>query len=258
MNLVVKEQTTSELKLELRPGAFILFFFGLLLVVAGLFVIRALGYHTVYAVENGTLRYEKRSLVGRHPSSFVLGADSISGITIVLREGFGRSYEVAVESAGVVYDTSFMSADGDTKRAIAEQSLAALSREDGAFHYEDDGRIPAIILGGVCIGGGLFCWFAIQVVTISGDRRRGTLTIHRRRRFYPQGESVVLQIGEIRAIRIIGETTDTGTHQVTSYQVWLDHEGGDPVPVAKGPMFTDGSAEDLRERLVAWIEQGGE
>lgn len=258
MNIIVKRDTASALKLELRPNAIILFVAGMILIGAGLIVIRAMGIHTVFAVENGMLRYEKSSLVGMGPDSFTLDAASVSGISIVLREGFSPSYEVAVEGGGQVYETSFVMADGDKKREIAEQSLGALALDDGAFHYEEDGRIPAILLGGVCIGGGLICWFAIQVVTISGDRLRGTLTIHRRRRLLPWGESSTLKIGEIHEIRIIGETTDTGKHQVTSYQVWLDHQSGKPVPVAKGPLFTDGSAADLRKRLAAWLLPGVE
>jgi len=258
MNIVVKKETASELKLELRPGALILFIAGLIFIGAGLFVIRAMGHHTIFAVEGGTLRYEKRSLASRDTGDFSLEAASVSGISIVLREGFSPSYEVVVESGGKVYDTSFVSADGEKKEEIAKQSLEALSREGGTFHYEEDGRLAALILGGFCIGGGLICWFANQVVTITADRRLGTLTIHRRRRLLPRGESATLKIGEIHAIRIIGETTDTGKHQVTSYQVWIDHGGGKPVPVAKGPMFTDGSAADLRSRLAAWLQQGGE
>ncbi len=258
MNLIVKKETASELKLVLRPGALILFVSGLVFIGAGLIAIRAMGHHTVFAVENGTLRYKKSSLAGSGSGSFTLDAASVSGISIVLREGFSPSYEVAVESGGQVYETSFVIADGDKKREIAEQSLGALALDGGTFYYEEDGRIPAILLGGVCIGGGLICWFAIQIVTISADRLRGTLKIHRRRRLLPWGESSTLKIGDIHEIRIIGETTDTGKHQVTSYQVWLDHQGGDPVPVAKGPMFTDGSAADLRERLAAWLQPGGE
>lgn len=258
MNLVVKKETASELKLELRPGALILFIAGLIFIGAGLIVIRAMGDHIVFAVENGRLRYEKHSLLPRDTGSFSLEAASVSGISIVLREKFSPSYEVVVESGGKVYDTSFVSADGEKKREIAKQSLEALSREGGTFHYEEDGRLAAIILGGTCVGGGLICWLAIQVVTITADRRRGTLTIHRRRRLLPWGEISTLKIGEIHEIRIIGETTDTGKHQVTSYQVWLDHQSGKPVPVAKGPMFTDGSAADLRRRLAAWLQQGGE
>lgn len=251
MKLIIRKQTPSALKLELRPNGVILFIAGLLFIGAGLFTIRALGYHTVFAMEGGKLRYEQKAIFPPGVSGFTYAADEVRGLPLVIQK-HSRSYEIIVEAGGESHPTYLVSVGGDEKREIAARLLEALSIEGGAYRFEEDGRAGAILLGGVCIGGGLICWFFMQVVTISADRERGTFTIHRRSRLLPRGKRRELKVDEIRAVRIADETMSTSRHRVISYQVYLDL-AGESVPVAMGPMFTNGSAEVLRAQLADWL-----
>lgn len=251
MKLIIRKQTPSALKLELRPNGVILFIAGLLFIGSGLFTIWALGYHTLIEVVNGKLRYEEKALFPPGVSGFTYAADEVRDLPLVIQK-HSRSYEIIVEADGESHQTYLVSVGGDEKREIAARLLEALSIEGGAYRFEEDSRAGAILLGGVCIGGGLICWFFMQVVTISADRERGTFTIHRRSRFLPRGKRRELKVDEIRAVRIADETMSTSRHRVISYQVYLDLDD-EEVPIAKGPMFSDGSAELLRTQLVAWL-----
>lgn len=251
MKLIIKKQSPTSLKLELRPNGVILFIAGLVFIGAGLFTIRALGYHTVFAVEEGKLRYEQKAIFPPGVSGFTYAANEVQGLPVVIQEN-SRSYEIIVEAGGNAHPTYLVSVGGDEKRETAARLLEALSIEGGTYHYEEDGRAGAILLGGVCIAGGLICWFFMQVVTISTDRERGTFTIHRRSRFLPRGKRRSVRVDEIRAVRIADETISTVKHRVVSYQVYLDLDD-EAVPVAMGPMFTDGSAEALRDQLTDWL-----
>lgn len=253
MEAIVRKQTSSNLQLTLRPNGLILFLAGLVFIGMGLIAMHLLGHHAVFAVKNGELRYERTSLLRLDPVGFTLPVDSVANISVVSREGLSSSDEVVVESAGEVLETAFLSVDGEGKRQIAGQSREAISREGGTFFYEEDARLLAILLGAVCVAGGLICWLSMQVVTISADRDRGTFLLHRRRLLLPRGDHHALRITEIRQVRVVAETLDTVKHQVTSYQVYLDRRGGGSVAVAKGPMFTLTSAAALREILVAWL-----
>jgi hypothetical protein len=251
MKLIIRKQNPSAMKLELRPNCVILFVAGLLFIGAGLITIWALGYQTVFAVEEGNLRYEQKAIFPPGVSGFTYAADEVRGLPLVIQEN-SRSYEIIVEAGGNAHPTYLVSVGGDEKREIAARLLEALSIKGGAYRFEEDGRAGAILLGGVCMGGGLSCWFFMQVVTITADRERGTFMIHRRSRFLPRGKRRELKVDEIRAVRIADETMSTSKHRVVSYQVYLDLDD-EEVPVAMGPMFTYGSAEALRDQLTAWL-----
>lgn len=252
MKIITREETADFLKLELRPNGVILFLAGLLFVGAGIFTIRVLGHHSVVAVESGVLRYEKRSLGLRGVRGFTFPADEIAGISVELQD-HGHSFEIVVEAGGRSSPIPLVSVGGDDKRAIAAKLGEALSVEAGAYVYEEDGRVGALVVGGACLVGGLICWFVMQVVTISADRARGILVIHRRGRFLPRGKKRELRLEAIRGVRVKAETMNTMKQRVISYQVFIDL-GSESVPVAMGPMFTDHSAEELRGRLVTWLD----
>lgn len=257
MKLVVKKHTGTVLHVVLRPNATLLLLGGLLFVATGLFVIRALAVRAEVSVEGGELRYERYLLGKRSDDSFALPASTVTGIEIVLKEkGINRSYEVAVNASERVYEPYFPMADGDTKREIVEKSLAALSRSDGTYHYEEDGTLPGLILGLSCILGGLYCWFCLQQAVIVADRDAGTLTIRRKRTFtgfLAKGEGDEIPLARVSGVRGTAHTLNTVKHRVTSYQVSVERKGGKPVPVAKGPMFTAASADALKALLETWI-----
>ena len=256
MKLAVKSHTNAALHVILRPNALPLLLGGLLFVAAGFGVILALAVSAEIWVENGELRYEKHRLWMLSDDSFALPAGSITDIGIILKEQwFNRSYQVAVSTAERVFDAYFM-ADGDQKGEIAEQSLAALSRNDGIYHYQEDSTVLGLVLGLACIVGGLYCWFSLQRVVIVGDRGAGTLTIRRKRTltgFLGMGDGDEILLAMVSGVRVKAHTLTTIKHQVTSYQVSITRKNGKPVPVAKGPVFTAASAEELKELLDAWI-----
>jgi hypothetical protein len=171
----------------------------------------------------------------------------------VVIQDHSRSFEIIIETTGESHKTYLTSVGGDEKREIAAKLLTALSVENGAYLYEEDGRAGALFLGGVCIVGGLICWLVMQVVTITADRDRGTFTIHCRSRILPRGKRREFPLEDIRRVRIVDETISTSKHRVVSYQVYLDVNDASVVPLAMGPMFTDDSAAALREQLVTWL-----
>ncbi len=258
MKYVVKKHSGTILHAILRPNAPVLLIGGLLFVAIGILAIRGMAVRTEFSVEEGELRYEKHRLGMRSDDSFTLPQSSITGMEIVLKKmGIYRSYEVVVKTSEKIYDTSFSMADGDKKLEIAEQSLAALTRSEGIYQYEEDSTVLGLILGLTCIGGGLYCWFCIQQVVIVADRDAGSLTIRRERSllsFLAKGDGDEIPLAQVVDVRVKALTLNTVKHRVTSYQVLIGRKGGKPVPVAKGPMFTAASAEALKELLDVWIK----
>ncbi len=251
MKLSVKKRTADRLRLDLRSNSLILLFSGGLFVAMGIITIWAVGVRTVLEVDGEGLSFEKSRFGRQSPDSFVLPAAEIEGIEIVLREGgISPSYEMVVKTADGDRDTAFPNADGDRKRELVAQSLEVLSGGGEAFRHEDDGAFVGLLLGLVCIGGGLLCWRAIQKVAVVGDRDAGTLSIRRKPRRLGR-ES--LRLEEIVGVGIGESVFDTGRHRVVSYQVEIELRDGTKIPVAVGPAFTDASAEKTRTRLDEWI-----
>lgn len=222
----------------------------------GAITIRATAVSVTLEVNAEGLSYEEIRLWMRSANSFAFSADEIENVEIVVKDiGISRSLEIVVVAGGEAYDTTFPNADGDLKRALVEASLDTLSGAGEAFYHQDNGKVAGLLLGLVCIGGGLYCWNVIQSVTIVGDRAASTLRIRRSRRLLGRAERQSIPLDEITRVRVEAHTLDTGKLRTTSYQVEIALCEGEPVPVAYGPMFTEASAEELRSLLEGWLSE---
>jgi len=257
MKLKVQENSTDGLRLVLGTSGWLYLLIGWGFVLVGVLSLRTLGDRVELRVSGKEVVFT-REFLGLFPrEGFRAPASDVTTISLVLRKGFGASYEVAIESAGrPLYHLALPASDGDAKREIAAAAMEALERGDAAgeaFVYGESAVLLALALGGVCIAAGLACGYFIQTVTVSADRSRGRLTIRRRRHFSFSGTRVDLDLSEVTGAETRMVSTNYGRQQTGSYQVHIHLEEDAPVPLAIGPMFTKQSGKETAKVIRDWL-----
>lgn len=252
MKVEVKERSPQRLRLVLRTAASIYLFVGWGFIALGFWALLSLADRVELRVSEGEVAYERKFLGIFSRNEFQAPVGEVLSIGIVLEIGFGRSYEIVIESAdGSAARVSLPMSDGDAKHRIAAAAMEALdAAREGAgaaegFRHRENGIALGVLFWAVSFGGGLACLYFIQTVTVVADRERGRLRILRRRHFSLAGQRAELDLSEVVSARRFGKDS--------SYQVYFDLEE-DSVPVAIGPMFTKKSADETVKILRGWLK----
>jgi len=261
MKLKVQENSKESLRLVLSTSGWLYLLFGWGFIIIGMLSLRSLGDRVELRVSSEEVVFTKEFLGLFSPrEGFRAPASEVASISLVLRKGFGASYEVAIESAGrPLYHLALPASDGDAKRDIAAAAMEALEHGDAqeeTFVHRESAVLLALALGGTCIAAGLVCGYFIQTVTVSADRSVGRLTIRRRRHFAFSGNRADLDLSEVIGAEPRMLSTNYGRQQSGSYQVHIHLEEDAPVPLAIGPMFTKQSSKETAKLIRDWLRAG--
>ncbi len=254
MNIRVHQNTKQQLQFVLRPTGWIYVIAGLVFIGLGVLAMWFLAHQTSLSVNDETARYEKRFLSAWVIKEFAIPVREIADISLELHEGFSPTYRVTFSTAGEFFYADFPMADGDKKREIVDRCNEAVGQSNGGtYKYTESGLIPGLILGGVCIIGGLYGLLSLQTITVSMDRAKQRMTIDQRRWLLPVGTHREIDLAMIERIATKQVAVRTVKHHVSSYQVFVRCVDDEAVPIAAGPMFTENSAAETKKLLEGWL-----
>jgi hypothetical protein len=258
MRVGVVENGRRRLHLELRTHVWLYAGSAVLLVALGIWCIRLLAIESRTTVENGQLSHEKTCLVRVRCGGFRAAADEVRGVGVVVESrGLWRSHEVQVELPDGAHLLALPRAGGDEKGWVARGIEDALAAPGASFHHEDGATWAGLLLGLVCIAGGLVVASALQTVAFVADRDEGTVVLSRRRMLWPVAHRVELPLGDLQSVDTMPHTLRTGRHIVTSWWLRLRTRDGTALPVTYLPMFTEGQARELASLIQVWMKRAG-
>ena len=254
MKIYVRENSPRRLTIVLKPAGWIYWLAGLVFVALGVGAAWLLANRTTLSVAEGAVRYEKRLLGLVVVDEWTATASAEPVAETAIRVTLGPTMETTVRTRDGVKWTSFAAADGDAKEQMVAAINQALALPDGTYQYAEDKILPGAALAAVCLVGGLICWLAIQTVVLDADRGSGTLAVERRLRLVPIGDRREWPLDRFAGAAAQASTLSTGKHRVTSYQVVLVDVDGDEMGLARGPMFTAASANEVVALLTPWAK----
>src|SRR5690606_5172568 len=170
MKIDIVESNSQRLRVEIRTNAPLYVFFGLVFIVLGIWCMRQLAVEARIVVGQQLFTYSNTCLWIIDCGNVVAAAHDVRAVTMV---GHG----IQVDLPGGVYRLALPASDGDEKTAIARDLKAALARPGASYRHEEGAPIAGLLLGLVCIGGGLMILSVIQWVSLSADRDAGTLEL---------------------------------------------------------------------------------
>lgn len=259
MRVGVVENGRRRLHLTLRTHVWLYAGGAVLLVALGLWCIHLLAIDSRTVVESQRIRYEKTCLVRLPCGGFSATAGEVRGVGIVLESrGLWRSHEVQVELPDGPHLLALPRSGGDEKERIARGIEDALADPRASFRHEDGASWAGLLLGLVCVGGGMYVASALQTVNLVADRDEGTVVLSRRRLLWPAARRLELPLAELHSVDTVPHTLRTGRHVVTSWSLRLRTRDGAALPVTYLPMFTEAQARDLARLIRAWMKQAGQ
>ena len=256
MNITIRENSPDKLKLALHPTGCFLVGGAILFIAMGLIVIWLLGDVIRFHVSNKEIHYERVFLGAKVRKEFTIPVDDLTDLSLELKEGFSPTYKITLHVEDELFEVDLPMSDGDEKRAIVDQLDAEFRKIDGTEHFdlEESGIIGAMLLGGACIVGGLFCLYFLQTVVVIANRTTGHLRIYRHRTLLPFGDRREIDLNKFQSIEAREITTTNSNEIITvSYEVIIHWRGGKPLKIAHGPMFTEKSSAKLVELVENWM-----
>lgn len=248
MKIDIVESNSQRLRVEIRTNVPLYVFFGLVFIVLGIWCMRQLAVEARIVVEQQLFMYTNTCL-------WIIDCGNAEAAAQDVRVTMA-GHEIQVDLPGGVYRLALPASDGDEKTAIARDLKAALARPGASYRHEEGAPIAALLLGLVCIGGGLVILSVIQWVSLSADRDAGTLELTRRLRFRPRSRELKWDLADLDAVLVKPSTLKTGKHIVTSYSVLLQMRGPAsrvPVGITFLPMFTERDAGKLARIVRTWM-----
>lgn len=248
MRVDIVENDPQRLRIALRTNVPLYAAFGLLFVALGLVCIRLLAVDVRIVVEQQRLAYTNTCVVILDCGSF--GTRDATAIALV-------DHEVEVRLPDGTRRLELPQSDGEEKAALSRHIQSAMQDPGASFRHREGAPIAGLLLGLVCIGGGVVILAAIQWVRLTADRRLGTLELERRLLLTPPMRRE-LRLTEIEAVRVVPFTLQTPRHIVTSYGVHLllrRHGADETVRVTFLPMFTERAAADLARLIRGWLDR---
>jgi hypothetical protein len=252
MRLDVVENDSKRLHLTLTTNAPLYAIFGAMFVLMGLWCTRLLAVEASIVVEQQRFAYTQTCL-------WILDCGAVHSAVADVRDVSLVDHEIEVQLADGPHRLALPQSDGDEKVAIARDIEAALARPGTSFRHVEGSPLAGLLLGLVCIGGGLVILSAIQWVGLTADRTAGTLKVTRRLLLWPREKHLQIDLAVLDTVRVIPSTLRTGKHIVTSYSVALQARGQgieNSLRVTFLPMFTEGDANELSRIIRAWIRVG--
>lgn len=257
MDVTIKKNNPDRLELDVDTPAGRYLFFGILLFIGGVFVLHLLGRTATLTVSNDMVRFEeKRALFGS--SSFDIPASQVTDVPVILKESFGKSLTLAVQSAETIYEIPFAFADGDEKRAMAEELKKTIAEPDGTFTHSENPLFLGWTFGIILIGSGLLSFFVIQDISLVMDRQKNIIHIDRKRRFLPKNDQSTIPLSEFKKCQKDDVSLDYGDRRMaraSSYYVNIVDQKGGGFSLTRGPMFTEHSAVKTMKLINNWMKQ---
>lgn len=259
MRVDVVDNSRRRLRIALRTNVPLYTICGLIFVALGVWCIRLLAVEARIVVEQQRFAYTSTCLWIFDCGTVQSAAQDVRSVGIVLHvRGLWRSNEIEVQLTDGAHRLALPQAGGDAKSAIARDVQAALSRPGGSFRHVEGSPVAGLLLGLVCIAGGVLVLFAIQRASLVADRDTGTLELTRRLLLWPIGQKREIDLADLVAVHVVPYTLRTIKHVVTSYSIRLQTRGqsiDDSLRLTFLPMFTEGAATDLAQVIRTWIRR---
>jgi|GEM_PF-5352497 len=257
MKIEVKDESEKRLRIVMRPSKIVYVTFAVIFALAGIFVLSLLGDTIRLSIEDDEFHYERKFLGLAARETIVLPVAEIVECEIRLHGRVFPSYDVFIDTAANTSHRIWLpSYDGDRKKELADTLIDLLATPGAEWSASDAPVFLALLLALPCLAGSFIIVFSLQEVLLTGSRDSGILTIHRKRTLIPQGEIDKVSLADYRGIEKKKHTSQTARGQrMVSYQVQIRQAKGKPVPLAKGPLFTDASASRAIEIIQRWVEK---
>ncbi len=252
MKIIVQENSPQKLHLSLKPATIAYTLWGLVFLLCGTITLWLLaGKVHVTANEDG-IGYQDRWLGLCTRQAWSLSTEAIQSIELVpINLSIYRSLEVEVQAKDSSRRLAFPFADGPTKEFIVGKLRQAILCGGVPFRYESSGLIPGLILGSLCLAGGIVCLFSIQSVDLVAVSSLGVFTIHRGNLY--RRKLAELPIDQLRTLSINAWQVTTAKNNVVSYRVLLQKPNGRPISLTCLPSFDQATAQELVQTTKQWL-----
>ncbi|WP_392479358.1 hypothetical protein [Nostoc sp. C110] len=259
MKLKILEQTSTLLKLQLKPAAILYWFFGGLFVAGGILLITTLAKTTTFTCNRVEPTQESCQLITKSILKSQVktwNLKEVIGAKLDTSTTAGNSYPLVLVTSNGSIPIDLVNANSTQKESKAAQINAYLKNSrEAKLAIHEDSRLWTYPLGLFLIASGAVC---IIYMLMNGtiicifDKTLDKATIKREGWF---GKEVVeAKLSEISGLNMdaVAIDTVTGTSS-TSYNIVLNLVSDKNIYLAAGPMFTAKSAEQTLNAIANFL-----
>ncbi|MBE9003335.1 hypothetical protein IQ274_35570 [Nostoc sp. LEGE 12447] len=259
MKLKILEQTSTLLKLQLKPAAILYWFFGGFFIAGGVLLITTLAKTTTFTCNRVEPTQESCQLITKSILKSQVktwNLKEVIGAKLDTSTTAGNSYPLVLVTSNGSIPIDLVNADSTQKESKAAQINAYLKNSrEAKLTIHEDSRLWTYPLGLFLIASGAVC---IIYMLMNGtiicifDKTLDKATIKREGWF---GKEVVeAKLSEISGLNMdaVAIDTVTGTSS-TSYNIVLNLVSDKNIYLAAGPMFTAKSAEQTLNAIASFL-----
>ncbi|NEU80935.1 hypothetical protein [Nostoc sp. UIC 10630] len=259
MKLKILEQTSTLLKLQLKPAAILYWFFGGFFIAGGVLLITTLAKTTTFTCNRVEPTQESCQLITKSILKSQVktwNLKEVIGAKLDTSTTAGNSYPLVLVTSNGSIPIDLVNANSTQKESKAAQINAYLKNSrEAKLAIHEDSRLWTYPLGLFLIASGAVC---IIYMLMNGtiicifDKTLDKATIKREGWF---GKEVVeAKLSEISGLNMdaVAIDTVTGTSS-TSYNIVLNLVSDKNIYLAAGPMFTAKSAEQTLNAIASFL-----
>jgi membrane protein YdbS with pleckstrin-like domain len=256
MRIKVLENTSEQLIVRMVPTAApVVVGCGLLLLLAGPWVVWVLGYTTDLELQSDELQF-RRAFLGRFDvEERVIPIEEVQNVDTQVYASMGQTLDVTIRTQSGDLRVPFSNLDGDAKIALASRlSNAIANAEDFSENSGMGTPMLGFFLGAALALGGLICLVMLQTSTVVGSKGEGWLGVRTSRWLIPYNRESSIELTEFETINHV--EVEVNTHSApsaSSNSVFVKTKSGKALPLAAGPMFTDESTAEIKQIVGEWV-----
>ena len=256
MKIKVLENTPEQLVVRMVPiAAPIVMLFGLLFLLGGLLTIWLLGYNTDLKIQSGELQFRRAFWGSFDANERTIPVEEIRTVDTQVYASMGKTLDVTIHTRSESLRVPFDNLDGDAKERIALRLKEAIaSGSDFSENSGTDLPMMGTFLGAFMSFGGVICLFFLQTSTIVGSRSEDSLGVRISRWLLPYKRESNIDLSNFgtighRPFSVVSHCAP----DASSNSVFVQTNTGESLKLAAGPMFTDGSTEEIKQIVEGWV-----